>query len=477
MCARQSRHPIMCAVVVPAVGHRLPVILTLALLLGVIPVSAQERLFLFVDATASLLELDTSDAHLGAVKQVAHFPSDTRAVPIAGGRYFLLQFPWWDRPSAVAVFDTHAFTSGVVAEWTFASQVIFEPDEFEPRIFYRTRTEVGVIEPPRFVPRVLRTGSDIDVDRGTLSGAPLEYAHVSRTLFFTRSSYAVPSHIIAVDADTGALRGTIAIDGDVLSIEVDNTAGTLIVPIYAPRASTTRIETYALDTLVPISRTVQYRLHAGVWNRDPARAQILGGVESGHFSPYGAPWAFSVDAVTLAPKAFVEFSALRLNPPVASLMELMPSSTRNRIFAVIGRPDYEMYDCRSAFCNPGSMFVVSLDGETLQPLATVDLVSSRAAVASYGQAILLTPPLSPAPLTLNLAGRHATLTWINPGDTIDFVIEVGTLPGRSNIGIFHVGNVTSFASDVPPGTYYVRVRALNDVGASLPSNEVVIRVP
>ena len=41
-----------------------------------------------------------------------------------------------------------------------------------------------------------------------------------------------------------------------------------------------------------------------------------------------------------------------------------------------------------------------------------------------------------------------------------------------------LGRVTSFAGpDVPPGRYFVRVRAVNANGTSAPSNDVVIDVP
>ena len=57
-------------------------------------------------------------------------------------------------------------------------------------------------------------------------------------------------------------------------------------------------------------------------------------------------------------------------------------------------------------------------------------------------------------------------------------MQVGTEPSRSNLATLHVGNVTQFTvENVPPGQYYVRVRAVNDVGLSQNSNEVILFVP
>jgi hypothetical protein len=38
-------------------------------------------------------------------------------------------------------------------------------------------------------------------------------------------------------------------------------------------------------------------------------------------------------------------------------------------------------------------------------------------------------------------------------------------------------NATSLSGSVPRGTYFVRVAAVNAVGTSVPSNEVVVAVP
>ena len=67
---------------------------TLPYLVGLVlavapPALAQERLIVVRDA-GQLLELDTSDARLGAVIQAAPLPQVTNALRVAGGRYLLL---------------------------------------------------------------------------------------------------------------------------------------------------------------------------------------------------------------------------------------------------------------------------------------------------------------------------------------------------------------------------------------------------
>ncbi len=83
----------------------------------------------------------------------------------------------------------------------------------------------------------------------------------------------------------------------------------------------------------------------------------------------------------------------------------------------------------------------------------------------------------PTSLRVTWTGRRARFTWAAPsgGGAASYVIEAGTAAGISNIGAFNVGNVTSFTIDVPPGTYYVRVRAVGAAGLSDPSNELTIR--
>lgn len=55
-------------------------------------------------------------------------------------------------------------------------------------------------------------------------------------------------------------------------------------------------------------------------------------------------------------------------------------------------------------------------------------------------------------------------------------LEAGTAPGSSNLGVFQVQVQSGWGGVAPPGTYFVRVRARNSVGVSVPSNEIQVVV-
>ena len=77
-------------------------------------------------------------------------------------------------------------------------------------------------------------------------------------------------------------------------------------------------------------------------------------------------------------------------------------------------------------------------------------------------------------------GQTVTLAWTpGAGDApTSYFIEAGSSSGRSDLASFTTGsNTPSFtATSVPPGTYFVRVRAQNGVGMSAPSNEIVLSI-
>jgi len=90
-------------------------------------------------------------------------------------------------------------------------------------------------------------------------------------------------------------------------------------------------------------------------------------------------------------------------------------------------------------------------------------------------------PGAPAGLSVSTSGSTVTLAWTAPAGNCaptGYVIEAGSAPGLANLANFNTGSAaTSFvAGGVGAGTYYVRVRASNQSGASAPSNEATLVV-
>jgi len=82
-------------------------------------------------------------------------------------------------------------------------------------------------------------------------------------------------------------------------------------------------------------------------------------------------------------------------------------------------------------------------------------------------------PAAPTALRFTRAGSLVTLNWDSAAGASDYVIEVGSTPGASDLLVVAVppGPVSAMA---PPGTYYVRVRGRNGCAAGSPSNEITV---
>jgi hypothetical protein len=83
---------------------------------------------------------------------------------------------------------------------------------------------------------------------------------------------------------------------------------------------------------------------------------------------------------------------------------------------------------------------------------------------------------APYNLTFGISGQFVALRW--QGDGTTWLLEAGSAPGLSDLASAPIVSTTRLftVSNVPPGTYYVRVRALVDGVPSAPTNEVVIQV-
>lgn len=137
----------------------------------------------------------------------------------------------------------------------------------------------------------------------------------------------------------------------------------------------------------------------------------------------------------------------------------------------------------SRILQPGGSMTFDLgycDGNVAQGTCT----RSGALTTHSGALGLSVAPRPPAPVALaaQVSGSSVQLTWA-PGPTnattLRHQLQVGSAPGQSDIySGLELGPDTSFAaSGVPPGRYYVRVRAGNHTGFGAASNEVLVLVP
>lgn len=99
-------------------------------------------------------------------------------------------------------------------------------------------------------------------------------------------------------------------------------------------------------------------------------------------------------------------------------------------------------------------------------------------------AVVVGPPLPGPPSALRAVvstGRAVSFSWQPPaagGAVTEYAIEAGDAPGRANLAVLRTDSPEpSFAIVAPPGRYFVRVRAVNAHGRSVPSHDLDLRVP
>lgn len=105
--------------------------------------------------------------------------------------------------------------------------------------------------------------------------------------------------------------------------------------------------------------------------------------------------------------------------------------------------------------------------------------SNEVAVVVPGGGSCSSPPNAPTGLTSTVFGTFVTLNWIAPAGgcaATAYSVQAGSAPGLSDLAVINTGTSTTLTASAPPGTYYVRVVALNGFGGSIASNEIIITV-
>lgn len=90
-------------------------------------------------------------------------------------------------------------------------------------------------------------------------------------------------------------------------------------------------------------------------------------------------------------------------------------------------------------------------------------------------------PAAPAGLTVGalvMKDRTAAISWGASGGATEYIAEVGSTPGGSDVGVQSAGAATSFTlRDLRAGRSYVRLKARNNSGTSAASPEVTFVLP
>lgn len=123
----------------------------------------------------------------------------------------------------------------------------------------------------------------------------------------------------------------------------------------------------------------------------------------------------------------------------------------------------------------GTVASLGVAGDVLVAGGTL---STRTPQALRGLAVYpLLGAVAPTALRARPKGTATEFTWAAPAAApAGYVIEAGLASGQT-IGTLPIGNVTSFSLDVPPGSYYVRVRTSGVAGGGAEelTNEVLVR--
>lgn len=92
--------------------------------------------------------------------------------------------------------------------------------------------------------------------------------------------------------------------------------------------------------------------------------------------------------------------------------------------------------------------------------------------------VALQPPAAPANFTATVARFTVTFTWSsgpNSSATTGWQLHAGSAPGLSDLAVLPLPLTTRILTvTAPEGRYYVRIYAINQVGASLPSTELLV---
>lgn len=430
------------------------------LLMGAAAPRAQERVVVLANTSAGarIAEVDASISRFGEVRYVVPIPAGLfeRPTVLSGARYVVWIAHTPHQTGLLRVFDRRTRVAATVEGLPLVGATL--ADAMRPRLFFVAwGAGAGIYELDAVTLRLRQIAA------GSFGGA-LAFAARANHLYAVRPNYSIGADdIVAIDVGSAAERIRWPAAGAVASLHSDVAGDRLTAWVLpTPELRFDGLATYDAATGAELAR----RALGGITHplvHDETRGHLLAGTTDGI--------ATVLDAATLQ-----TLSALRVSPQPGSIAGVQP------FFSLLaGRWMTGGYVVRSEIrlldrtCNRIAIDSRGPDGRTI---ATVDVLAALGA-GSRGcdsAPVLVRSPFAPEAVRTRTAGRSVTVAWENAGNVSDFEIQAGWAPGATML-TQRVGLRTSVAfDDVPPGVYYVRVRAFNEVGGSPVSNEVRVEV-
>lgn len=433
---------------------RLSATLTLLLvvaLTGGVPLGAQDRLFLYDR------EVSTLPGQLGTL--VAAAPPFGDDVPLFGSRFVArLQ---WDPALGNDVRYLHVTDMRTGGELPLRSLTVpttlpmpvLVPDTSRLRVFVWYGQTVASVDASALVWRPITTATAAEVSAIQGRARAIAYASGIDALVLVRATASGGAELVWVRAADGALLQVVPLARAWKALAV--------------AADGTRAFGLAEDPARPLGHV----LHAV----DRVSGQIT--------SLTNAPELDAVDTLTLDEVAGRLITRGTTPATLGTLFGFDLAPAHRWTLGVPGAAGLTFVTSRA-----GEGFLVPYVAPQPLALHRVDVASgaftdtadlgARAGLARGNYLLLmLSAPRAPSALTASVSGRDVTLAWPRAEDATSYVLDAWQGSPRVHVysGRFDGGPV--LAPGVPPGTYYVRVRALNDVGVSGYSPETMVVVP
>lgn len=424
--------------------------------------NAQQRLYALT--ASEVLEFNTANAGFADILDRVAIPAELRgssATSVAGGRYlaWVRQFP--ERQAGIVLFDTRARAFQFLP-LPRAFRIV-ATDDTRPRLIVQA-TDISVF-PARHSIVVVDGPDNMRAIDGGVTLTRAAYAAETARIFVYQGA---GSEIAVFSANIGFPISRFPTRVRFPEALLTDRSGRRVVVVGWTSANELEYELLDGQTGASLatnrlpSTLLRFPQHSIL---DESRRRILTATAEGIV-------ALSLDTLAIAGRT----AAPRIPPHLAG--RIFEVTLHARPAAAIGVALDRTRTPQSTLSPPRCLDagLSAFDPNTGQ-VARVPLDEACPAGTTPPSFELVLVPGPEAPqAAATMIGRLVVVTWSSPAMATHYEVEAGSAPGLRDVAIV-VTAATGLSGELPSGTYYVRVRALNDAAKGPYSNELRIVIP